>query len=239
MKKKILKAGILLLMMLCIMGNVYGLEYKVTMNASKTEVPKNEEFTVDVNVSDIESEKGVISFGGTLEYDKDSLELVKFEGKNKWETPVDGSSFNSEEGIIAIVRSGVSKSNETMFTMTFKPKENAKQDLTIELRDVMVADGTTPVKKDLVKTDIKIVAASTSTPTPTPTPTSNPTPTPTGSPVPTTQPSTIPTAKPTPTPVNKLPQTGEGTFGTVLVFGGAVTVAVAIFFFVEMKLVRK
>ena len=98
----------------------------------------------------------------------------------------------------------------------------------------MVADGTDPVKKALVQTTVDITEAIS-----TPTPTVNPTSTPTQSPEPSQIPTAKPTNAPTPTPINKLPQTGEGTFGTILIFGGAVTIAIAIFFFVEMRLIRK
>lgn len=233
MKRKILKISILLLLILSVMSTVYAAELKcnVTIVTNKTEMPKGEEFSVDVKVSNIQSERGVISFGATLEYDKDSLELVRFEEGGKWDTPEVNSSYNAENGKIAITRAGLGNSDETIFTMIFKPKEGSKENPEINLKDVMVANGIeTPVRlENAITKTIKVVAASA-------------TPTPSQSPAPTTVPSTIPTAAPTPTPnsgLNSLPKTGEGTLGTVLIFGGAVTIAAAIFFFVEMKLIRK
>lgn len=155
--RKIVKLGLILLMTIFIMGNVYAaLSCEMAVQASKTEVSKNEEFTVDMNISNIQSEKGVISLGATLEYDKDSLELVGMEGKNGWETPVDGASFNKNNGKIAITRSGLGKNNETVFTAKFKVKESSKQNLTVTLKDITVADGSSPAKINVANTKITV-----------------------------------------------------------------------------------
>ena len=132
MKKRLIISVLLLIMTLGIMSTVHAFDYTVTMNGSN-KVIKNQEFTVDVNVSNIVSERGVISFGGTLEYDKDSLELVKFEGKNGWETPTEGATYGSD-GTIAITRNGVTKDNGTIFTVTFKAKDVVKEKVEIKLK---------------------------------------------------------------------------------------------------------
>ena len=109
--RKIVKLALVLCMTIFIIGNtVYAaLSCKVSVQASQTEVSKNEEFTVDFNLSNIQSQRGIISIGATLEYDKDSLELVKMEGKNGWETPTEGASYNATNGKIAITISGLGK----------------------------------------------------------------------------------------------------------------------------------
>lgn len=155
--RRIVKLSLILLMTVFIMGNVYAaLSCQMEVKASKTEVSKNEEFTVDVNISNIQSDKGVISLGGTLEYDKDSLELVRMEGKNGWETPIDGVSFNKDNGKIAITRNGLGKNNETVFTIKFKVKEGSKKNLTVTLKDITVADGTSPAKISVADTKITV-----------------------------------------------------------------------------------
>lgn len=146
--KKIVKLSIIMLVItICMVGNTYAaLSCEVNMKANKTEISKNDEFTVDVDVSSIQSERGIISLGATLEYDKSSLELVKMEGKNTWETPADGISYNSQNGKIAITRGGLGTENETVFTITFKAKETSKKNLVVTLKDITVADGTMPAK---------------------------------------------------------------------------------------------
>lgn len=145
--KKIVKLSLVLLMAICIMGNVYAaLSCNVSVQTAKSEYSKNEQFTVDVNIANIQSDRGIISLGATLEYDKNSLTLVKMEGKNGWETPSSGASYNEANGKIAITRNGLGKNNETVFTITFKVKEQSKQNLAITLKDITVADGTQPAK---------------------------------------------------------------------------------------------
>ncbi|MCI8384067.1 MAG: hypothetical protein HFJ33_04295 [Clostridia bacterium] len=155
--KKIVKLVFVLLIAIFIMGNVYAsLSCEVSVKASKTEMERNQEFTVDFNIAKIQSERGVISLGATLEYDKDSLELIKLEGKNGWETPTEGASFNESNGKIAITRSGLGNADETIFTATFKVKEASKQNLMITLKNITVADGTKPAKIQLAYQNITV-----------------------------------------------------------------------------------
>lgn len=161
--KKILKLSLVLLMTMCIMGNVYAaINCNVSVQTDKTQISKNEQFTVNVNISNIQSDRGIISLGGTLEYDKDSLELVKMEGQNSWETPLAGASYNETNGKIVITRNGLGKSNETVFKMTFKVKDESKQNLTIGLKDITVADGKELAKIDNNYTNITIKEETTS-----------------------------------------------------------------------------
>lgn len=144
--KKIILMSLILVIAICIMGNVYAaLSCNINLQSNKTKLNKNEEFVVDVKISNIQSDRGIIALEATLEYDKNSLELLKMEGKNGWETPVDGATYNSANGKIAIDRSGLGKNNETVFTITFKVKNTSKQNLVIALKDIIVADGTKPV----------------------------------------------------------------------------------------------
>ncbi len=140
--KKILKLSIVLLIICIVMtGNVFAMECNTSIESQKTGFEVNEEFKVDFCISDIKSNRGAISLQGTLEYDKDSLTLIKIEGKNGWETPTDGASYNKENGKFAIVRSGAGKNDEVILSITFKVKERAKQNLSINLKDVAIADG--------------------------------------------------------------------------------------------------
>lgn len=146
--KKIMILSFMLVMILGIMGNGVqaALSCNMSVQASKTELTKNEVFTVNVNLSNIQSEKGVIALQATLEYDKNSLELMEMEGKNGWETPKDNKTYNAANGKIAIDRDEPGNSAETVFSITFRVKESSKQNLLVSLRDIVVADGTKPAK---------------------------------------------------------------------------------------------
>ncbi len=154
--KRVLKLSLALAIVCMIMvGNVYGLSLNADLQSSKTQVEKGEQFILNFSVSNIESVRGIISLTATLEYDKDSLELVKIEGQNGWDTPVEGVSFN--EGNIAINRNGLGNSNEVILKMTFKAKENpAKETANVSLRKVVIADGDGTARFDSVKKDITI-----------------------------------------------------------------------------------
>ncbi len=155
--KKIVKLSLVLLMAMFMIGNVYAANgCDVSVESNKTQLSKGEEFAVDFKISNIKSEKGIISLGATLEYDKDSLELVKMEGKNGWETPAEGASYNQKNGKIAITRSGLGKNNETVFTATFKVKETSKQNLVVTLKNVTVADGVAPATAELAYQNITV-----------------------------------------------------------------------------------
>lgn len=155
--KKIASLTLMLIILISTIGNVYAaFSCEINLQMSKTEFNKDEEIIVDVNISNIQSDRGVISLGATLEYDKDSLTLVKMEGKNGWETPTEGVSYNPENGAIAITRGGLGKSNETVFRIIFKATDSSKENPTITLKDITVADGTQPVKITTVSKNITI-----------------------------------------------------------------------------------
>lgn len=156
MKKFIKLSLIALIFVYCLIGTVYAaLSCNVNIILSKTEISKDEEFSVDFNLANVQADDGIISLGATLEYDKESLELVKIEGKNGWETPAAGS-YNQENGKMAITRSSQGKSDETVFTITFKLKNTNKSEIPISLKDIVVADGDTPVKISVVSKSIKV-----------------------------------------------------------------------------------
>ncbi len=158
--KRVLKLNLIVLMIIVIMmlilgENSYAVDTcNMEIQTEKTELKKGEEFTANIYVSNIQSDRGVISLSATLEYDKESLTLEKMEGQNNWETPTSLVSYNSENGKIAITRATVSKNNEVIFKMVFKVKEESKENATIKLKNITIADGDKPYKIDLIKKDI-------------------------------------------------------------------------------------
>lgn len=137
--KKIISLSLILLMLVCITTNVYAAtSCNASLQTSKSEYNKGDEFTVDVNVTDLQSDRGIISFGATLEYDINCLTFVKMEGKNGWSTP----SYNKDSGILVSDGSSLMKDDGVVFTITFKVNEGAnKSSATISLKDITVGDG--------------------------------------------------------------------------------------------------
>lgn len=223
--KKVLTLGIAVLMLCMFMaGNIYAMSCKVNLQTTKSEVAKGEEFTVDLYVSDIQSERGVIALTATLDYDKTGLTLVKMEGQNGWETPAEGSAYNPQNGKIAITRSGLGKENEVIFRMTFKVNENATINPTVYLKDISITDADIPATFTEIKKEIKLKQTNSS---------ENPLP---------NDPNQGSTSnnnnnnnKPNSNvPANKIPQTGVNNVPIII---SIVTVAaVAIYFGIHMKL---
>ncbi len=246
--KKITIIALILVITIGIMGNVYAaFSCNLNMQSNQTEVAKNQEFTVNINVTNIQSERGIISMGGTLEYDKDSLELVKMEGKNGWETPSEGSSYNATNGKIVIDRSSVGKKDETIFSVTFKVKEASKQNLVVTFKNITVADGTQPVKIEQIYHNIAVTGG-TQNPNPQPNPdeSNKPNPNPgnnTGSNQNTTNNSTL-VGNSNKNTVNKntvtkkiLPKAGVNS-GTLIILAVAI-ITIAIILVIKIRLVNK
>ena len=60
--KKIVSLTLILVVMMTLVSNVYAASsYKLSLEPSKTEVSKGEQFTVDVKISEIQDEKGIIA----------------------------------------------------------------------------------------------------------------------------------------------------------------------------------
>lgn len=137
MKKIIVGLSLIVLILVGIIGTVYAADASVSLQTSKNEYTKNEEFTMDVVLSGLTTQKGVAALMATLEYDKDSLTLVKMEGQNGWSTP----SYNEANGKLVTDKNSNVTSTETVLKLTFKVKENAKQNLVITLKNMSASGG--------------------------------------------------------------------------------------------------
>lgn len=167
--KKIQKLSIIMLLMIIVL-NVYVYakpNCNVNIKTQKTEIGKNEEFTVEVVISNIQSEKGIIAIDAVLEYDKESITLVKMEGQNDWSTPIKDLSYNESNGKLVIDKRGLAKSDETILKLVFKTKEISKEKVMIALKNINIADGTEPSTVANAYKNITIKDAST-TPSPKP-----------------------------------------------------------------------
>jgi LPXTG-motif cell wall-anchored protein len=139
--KKIIKISLAVLIIWCAMITNVKATYsgKMNLQTDKTEIKQNEEVVVEVALSDVVTDKGIIALGATLEYDKNALTFVKIEGVNNWTTP----TYNEANGKLVTDKSSFSTGNETVFKITFKAKENINSNTLIKLKDIEVADGST------------------------------------------------------------------------------------------------
>lgn len=131
--------SLILLMIICVTTSVYAAtSCNANLQIAKSEYNRGDEITVDVNVVNLQSDRGIISFGATLDFDTSVLTFVKMEGKNGWSTP----SYNKDSGILVSDGNALMKNDGTIFTITFKVNENAsKSATTIALKDITVGDG--------------------------------------------------------------------------------------------------
>lgn len=157
--KKIIKLSlIMLLIIVCCAGAVYAASScKISLETAKSEFSKNEEFSVDVKLSNIQSERGFIALEAVLEYDKTSLTLVKMQGQNEWSNPIKDLSYNEATGKLVIDKNGLAKSDEVILKLTFKVNESSKDTTAITLKDIKASDATTPTQVATVTKNIKIV----------------------------------------------------------------------------------
>lgn len=157
--KKIVSLTLILVVMMTLVSNVYAASsYKVSLEPSKTEVSKGEQFTVDVKISEIQDEKGIIALGATLEYDETSLELVEMQGVGKWSNP----TYNELNGEFATDRNGTTIGNETVFRLTFKVTNNSKSNFEISLKNIVASNGDVDIKAEDIKTEMRVSGNSSS-----------------------------------------------------------------------------
>lgn len=110
---------------------------KMEVTTDKSECKKGDEVVAEVKISELESDSGVIGLGGTLEYDKTSLEFVKIEGIGDWSKP----TFNEANGKWITDRGDLTKNKESVFKVTFKVTADADKDVEIKVSGVETSGG--------------------------------------------------------------------------------------------------
>ncbi len=131
--KKIAKISLILLSMMLIVTKVYAVSCNMELQSTK----KNDEIVIEVAISKIETPDGIISFGGTLEYDKNSLSLEGMSGQNGWSTP----SYNEKNGKFAMDRNALVNAPEKILQITFKITNPDAQSATVTLKDTIASGG--------------------------------------------------------------------------------------------------
>lgn len=152
--KKILSLSLALIIVMSLMTNVYAASTCKVKLTTKTEVNKGDEFSVNVMLSNVEDENGIMAISGKLEYDTSSLELKKMERQGEWAKP----TYNELNGEFVTERSDYTKSNETIFTITFKVKEDSKQNLEIAIRNITASNGVKDIETSDAVTRVTVMS---------------------------------------------------------------------------------
>lgn len=167
MKKIVNGILLIVLILVCMMGKVNAestkSSAKVSVSASKKEINLDEQFSLNIKVSDIKSELGILAFGGILQYDKKQFELVKMEGLNDWESPKEGFTYNSSNGTIAITKNGFAKESENIVKITFKVKDTSANKGKISINSITLSDATEPIKADSASIELTLKGKESST----------------------------------------------------------------------------
>lgn len=152
--KKVVSLSLILIIMISLVTSVYAeSDFTLSLKPNKTEVSKDEEFSVELRLSNLQQdEKGIITLGATLDYDENSLEYVNMEGQGEWSKP----SYNKANKTFITDRNGYAENNETIFKITFKVKDQSKSNLEIKLKDIVASNGSGDIEKADIKTSIAI-----------------------------------------------------------------------------------
>jgi len=130
------------------------------MGADKAEYSKNDEVVIEVKTSGLSSDKGIISLGAVLEYDKAVFQYVKIAGVGEWGKP----SFNEESGKLVTDRGDLGKSDEAVFKITFKVISDSASISNVKIKDIEVSGGDGVFTLNGASQDVKIKSGSSQKP---------------------------------------------------------------------------
>ncbi len=243
--KKVAKLSLVFITTICMFFSMIVSSYAVikcnVTISGKSEVTKGEQFTVNFNLSNFQSDKGINALVGTLKYDKDSLTLVKIEGQNKWSNP----SYNEANGTFLIERDDFTKSNGAFLKLVFKVKDSSKSKVNIALEQISVSNDVDEINVKSVSKNIIVKSKTQTTKPATNTKTPNTSKTDSSKNNSTVKKSNVVKSNKTQnkykvdntTKSGKLPQTGDNI--TYIVAFANVFVAVAIVTLIKMKVINK
>lgn len=144
--EKIKKISLLLVVLIigsiCVSTKIYAaVACTGTLSASSNIEPGNE-ITVEIGVSNISGDKGIMSVEGKVTYDSNVLKIKETKSIGNW-----ALSFNSNNGKFYADRNGTTaseiytKNNETIFRITFETSKSYTGDTTINLTNFVGSDG--------------------------------------------------------------------------------------------------
>ena len=131
--------------------------FQTTLSANKSSIKRTETVTVTIglrNISIESGEKGIGAYTAKLDYDTSVLEYQSTNGTDKWEAPLlEGNLIvgNTKDGEVV-------KTEQSIGTITFKVKENAKLgETTIKLINFSGSTASTDVNANNTTVTINIL----------------------------------------------------------------------------------
>ena len=163
MKSKVLNIGLVITLVIWLLTvTVSALSFTATMKASNTTVAESTEFTITVNVSNLDvGTNGINSLSGYLKYDSDIFETISkssIEGLNNWAV-----KFDETTGKIELTKTDFVKSAEEVFQITFKTKSDVSGESgTISYANISASNSESEIKATDISTSITVGSAGSS-----------------------------------------------------------------------------
>lgn len=125
MEKKVLKVLIMItVLVIAVSTVVQANSFTASMTPSSTTVAPATEFTVTVKISNLDvGSNGINTLSGFLKYDDKVFEVINdsnIEGVNSWKP-----TYSSDNGKITLIKTQFVKTEEEVFQITFKTKDEA------------------------------------------------------------------------------------------------------------------
>ena len=131
----------------------------ITVKSTKNEYNVGETAEFVIHLDNLVASKGIITFGASMEYNHDILELVEVEGTKGW-----GYNDNSSD-IIAIFKSSNSSNSEDIATIRFNVLEpTATTSLSVKLNKIDISNGSGYKINSVSSNQITVKASQTENP---------------------------------------------------------------------------
>jgi len=142
-KKISLFLALIIIVSMCFQMNIYAATTcSGTLSSSSSSVEPGSEITMEIGVANISGDKGITSVEGKVTYDSSAFKIKETKSVGNW-----ALTFNSNTGRFYADRNGTTveevytKSNQTIFTITFEANNNYTGDATVNLTNFVASDG--------------------------------------------------------------------------------------------------
>ncbi len=128
------------------------LSCNVGLQAPQSTYTKEDEFSVTVNITNLQAGKGIVALGAVLDYDKTALDLKELVGENKWSAQIG----ESKSKIVAYSGKKVVK-DEAVMKLTFVvKKDTTAKSAWVKISNFEISDGNEEIATDAATLNISI-----------------------------------------------------------------------------------